>query len=77
MLGDPSKPPKPKIGLYHSHWTNTGYYNTWFAFIFAANKIAFYDFGAQRRKAAKIFACFLSGQIWAKNMTRAVGHVKL
>jgi hypothetical protein len=40
------------------------------AFIFA-NKSAFYDFGVQRRKAAKIFACFLSGQIWAKNMTRA------
>ena len=41
------------------------------AFIVAANKSAFYDFGVQRRKAAKIFACFLSGQIWAKNMTRA------
>jgi len=41
------------------------------AFIFAANKSAFYDFGEQRRKAAKIFACFLSGQIWAKNITRA------
>jgi hypothetical protein len=31
------------------------------AFIFATNKSAFYNFGAQRRKAAKIFACFLSG----------------
>jgi hypothetical protein len=41
------------------------------AFILAANKSAFYDFGVQRRKAAKIFVCFLSGQIWAKNMTRA------
>ena len=40
-------------------------------FIFAANKSAFYDFGVQRRKGAKIFACFLSGQIWPKNMTRA------
>jgi hypothetical protein len=45
------------------------------AFIFAANKRAFYDFGVQRRKAAKIFACFLSGQIWAKNMTRATALV--
>jgi hypothetical protein len=44
------------------------------AFIFAANKSAFYDFGEQRRKAAKIFACFLSGQIWAKNMTRATAR---
>jgi hypothetical protein len=41
------------------------------AFIFAANKNAFYDLGVQWRKAAKIFACFLSGQIMAKNMTRA------
>jgi hypothetical protein len=41
------------------------------AFIFAANKSTFYDFGVQRRKAAQNFACFLSGQIWAKNMTRA------
>ncbi len=35
-------------------------------FIFAANKSAFYDFGEQRRKAAKILAYFLSGH----NMTR-------
>ena len=45
------------------------------AFIFAANKSAFYDFGVQRRKAAKIFSCFLSGQIWAKNMIRATALV--
>ena len=41
------------------------------ALIFAANKSALYDFGVQRRKAAKIFAFFLSGQIWAKKMTQA------
>ena len=45
------------------------------AFIVAANKSAFYDFGVQRRKAAKICACFLSGQIWAKKMTRATALI--
>jgi hypothetical protein len=43
------------------------------AFIFAANKSAFYNFGVQRKTAAKILACFLSGQNLATALPTTAG----
>jgi hypothetical protein len=41
------------------------------AFVFVAKKLLFDDIDVQRRKAAKIFACFLSGRKRAENVNRA------
>ena len=40
------------------------------AFVFVGKKVLFKDMDVQRRKAAKIFACFLSGRKRAENVDR-------
>ncbi len=42
------------------------------AFVFVEKKVLFKDIDVRRRKAAKIFACFLSGQKRAENVIRAI-----